>query len=93
MSPSRAVVRVVPGVGEIERRSEVTDVVLPYVSFRQSYHFVRDDQVISSDSTLRFRSRDDIENSLVSAGFTALEIRDAPDRPGHEYVFIARCSP
>lgn len=87
------VVRDVPGVGEVEQRSEVTDVVLPYVSFRQSYRFVRDDQVVSSCSTLRFRSREEIENSLASAGFTALEVRDAPDRHGQEYVFIARRSP
>lgn len=87
------VVRDVPGVGEVEQRSEVTDVAPPYVSFGQSYRFVRDEQMISSSSTLRFRSRDEIENSLTSAGFTAMEVRDAPDRPGQEYVFIARRSP
>lgn len=87
------VVRDVPGVGEVEQRSGVTEVVLPYVSFRQSYRFARDDQVVSSGSTLRFRSREEIENSLASAGFTALEVRDAPDRPGQEYVFIGGRAP
>ena len=86
------VIRDLPGVGQVEQRSEVTDVVLPLVSFRQWYRFVRDDQVISSSSTLRFRSRDEIENSLASAGFAVSEVRDAPDRPGQEYVFIAKRS-
>lgn len=83
----------VPGVGEVEQRSEVTQVVLPYVSFRQSYRFARTDTVISSSSTLRFRSRAEIEDSLASAGFTILEVRDASDRPQQESVFIARRLP
>ena len=41
------------------------------------------------DSTLRFRSRVELEASLASAGFELLEVRDAPDRPGAEWVFIA----
>jgi SAM-dependent methyltransferase len=42
-----------------------------------------------SKSTLRFRDLEEIEESLASAGFTALEVRDAPDRPEQEYVVIA----
>lgn len=83
------VVRDVKGVGEVEQRREVTDVAPPYVSFRHSYRFSRDDQTITSDSTLRFRSRDEIERSLNDAGFDILDVLDAPDRPGHEYVVIA----
>ncbi|HYN33635.1 MAG TPA: hypothetical protein VES40_13495 [Ilumatobacteraceae bacterium] len=41
-------------------------------------------------STLRFRDRDEITASLTSSGFTIDEIRDAPDRPRREFVFIAR---
>ncbi len=41
------------------------------------------------DATLRFRSRVELEASLASAGFELLEVRDAPDRPGAEWVFIA----
>jgi SAM-dependent methyltransferase len=84
------VVRDVPGVGEVEQRREVTGIALPFVSFRYSYRFVRDGLVVTSDSTLRFRSRDEIEESLVTNGFTTLEVRDAPDRPGCEDVFIAQ---
>jgi SAM-dependent methyltransferase len=83
------VVRDVPGVGEVEQRREVTEVALPYVSFRYSYRFARDGLTVTSDSTLRFHSRGEIEESLAATGFTTLEVRDAPDRPEREYVFIA----
>jgi SAM-dependent methyltransferase len=84
-----SVVRDLPGVGQVEQRREVTEIALPYVSFRYSYRFARDGQVVTSDSTIRFRGHDEIEESLGAAGFTTLEIRDAPDRPHREDVFIA----
>ena len=80
----------VPGVGEVESWLDVTEVNGDYVSFRHTYVFAADGATLISDSTLRFRSRDEIENSLRSAGYTLAEIRDAPDRPGREWVFIAR---
>lgn len=83
------VVRDVRGVGEVEQRRDVTEVAPPYVSFRHSYRFSRDDSVLTSNSTLRFCSRDEIERSLNGVGFSIQEIRDAPDRPGHEYIVIA----
>ncbi len=83
------VVRDVPGVGKVEQRREVTEVSLPYVSFRYSYRFARDGAVVTSDSTLRFRSRHEVEATLVSTGFAMPEVREAPDRPEREYVFIA----
>jgi hypothetical protein len=46
--------------------------------------------VLTSDSTLRFRSRVEVEDSLAAAGFVTVEVRDAPDRPGRELVFIAQ---
>jgi hypothetical protein len=39
---------------------------------------------------LRFRSRGELADSLASAGLTVEEVRDAPDRPGREFVFVAR---
>lgn len=83
------VVRDVPGVGHVEQRGEVTEIALPYVSFRYTYRFAAEGLVLTSDSTLRFRSRDEIEQSLAASGFTTLDVREAPDRPGREYVFIA----
>jgi SAM-dependent methyltransferase len=79
----------VPGVGVVEDFGELTEVSGQFVSFRSTTAFTRDNLVIESTSTLRFRDRLEIEDSLVEAGFQTLEIRDAPDRPGLEFVFIA----
>ncbi|WP_273651852.1 hypothetical protein [Cellulomonas fimi] len=46
--------------------------------------------MLTSDSTLRFREQDEVVRSLAAAGFTVTEVRDAPDRPGREWVFVAR---
>jgi len=51
--------------------------------------FLADGAVVISDSTLRFRSRGEVESSLVAHGYRALDVREAPDRPGREFVFIA----
>ena len=81
--------RDVPGSGLVERRLEVTAVDLPFVSFRYTYTFLADGAVVTSDSTLRFRGRDEVEASLAARGYRVLEVREAPDRPGREFVFIA----
>lgn len=81
-----------PASGRVERRLEVTAVSLPFVSFRYTYRFLADDSIITSDSTLRFRSRDDVRASLHAHGYRVVDVRDAPDRPGREYVFIAECT-
>ena len=41
-------------------------------------------------AALRFRGRAELGNSLAVAGLIVDEVRDAPDRPGLEFVFIAR---
>ncbi|GLY87390.1 class I SAM-dependent methyltransferase [Actinoallomurus iriomotensis] len=82
----------VPGIGPVERRMEVTDVSLPLVSFRYTYRFPADGAVLTSDSTLRFRDRDEVEESLAEGGYRVLDVRQAPDRPGREFVFIAERS-
>lgn len=79
----------IPGIGPVEQRSEVTDVSLPFVSFRCTYTFLADGAVITSNSTLRFRSRDEVESSLAAHGYRVLDVREAPDRPGREFVFVA----
>jgi SAM-dependent methyltransferase len=80
----------IPGVGEVQTWVEVTDVSGDLVSFRSTIAFLRDGDVLTSDSTLRFRSRVEVEDSLAAAGFVTVEVRDAPDRPGRELVFIAQ---
>jgi SAM-dependent methyltransferase len=79
---------VLPGAGAVEQRREVTAVNLPFVSFRYTYTFLADGEVVTSDSTLRFRSRAEVESSLAAQGYRVLDVREAPDRPGREFVFI-----
>jgi SAM-dependent methyltransferase len=83
---ARAKPRVLVGVRE---QLELLGVNLPFVSFRHTYRFP-DGSEIASDSTLRFRSRAEVEASLVRCGFSVVKVLDAPDRPGKEYVFVAR---
>jgi SAM-dependent methyltransferase len=82
--------RDIPGSGQVERRGEVTAVKLPFVSFRYTYTFRADGAVITSDSTLRFRGREELESSLAAQAYQVLEVREAPDRPGYEFIFITQ---
>lgn len=82
----------VPGIGAVESWENVVDVAGDVVTFQSMTVFARDDVVIESVSTLRFRDRPEIEASLVDNGFELAEIRGAPDRPGLEFVFLARRS-
>jgi ubiquinone/menaquinone biosynthesis C-methylase UbiE len=78
------------GVGPVDYWVEVTDVRGQIVSFRSTYIFETDGATYTSDSTLRFRSRAQIERSLGEAGFAVRDVRDAPDRPGREFVLISQ---
>ncbi|MFI8836287.1 class I SAM-dependent methyltransferase [Streptomyces afghaniensis] len=80
----------VPGVGAVESWVDLLDVSGPLVTFRWTYVFAADGQVLTSDSTLRFRDREEVEAELVAQGFAVEDVRDAPDRPGREFVFVAR---
>jgi ubiquinone/menaquinone biosynthesis C-methylase UbiE len=80
-----------PEIGKVEKWVDLLDVQLPLVTFRQTFVFQRDGLVISSDSTLRFRSQSEIIDSLCVTNLPVEDIRNAPDRPGLEFVFIARC--
>jgi len=78
------------GVGAVEAWVDVTDVSGPLVSFRWTWVFASDGKVLTSDSTLRFRERDEVEAGLIAHGYAVDDIRGAPDRPGREFVFLAR---
>lgn len=80
----------VPDVGAVETWVELTDATPPLVSFRWTFIFEADGAVLTSDSPLRFRTYEEVGNSLRACGFDLQEVRDAPDRPGRELVFIAR---
>lgn len=81
---------VVPGAGPIQTWTDLTAAGEGLVSFRSTVVFASDGAVLTSDSTLRFRERAELTGSLASAGLLVDEVRDAPDRPGLEFVFIAR---
>jgi SAM-dependent methyltransferase len=82
----------VPGIGLVDGWVELTKVDLPLVSFRWTYFFHKDGSTLRSDSTLRFRSLQDIAQDLNEHGFNVKEVREAPDRPGKEYVVIAQAA-
>jgi SAM-dependent methyltransferase len=73
----------------LESWTDLTSVELPFVSFRGTFVFGSDGAVLTSDSTLRFREREEVEESLRTAGFAVDDVREAPDRPGREFVFVS----
>ncbi|GAB2997660.1 class I SAM-dependent methyltransferase [Streptomyces pseudoechinosporeus] len=79
----------IPGVGTVENWGELIEVSEPLVTFRSTYVFAADGQVMTSDSTLRFREREEVEAELAALGYVVEDVRDAPDRPGREFVFLA----
>lgn len=81
----------IPGHGAVVVSRTVTEVALPLVSF-ETVTIVGGERVPSS-STLRFRSGREVERDLTEHGFEVIDVRDAPDRPGKEQVFLARRAP
>jgi ubiquinone/menaquinone biosynthesis C-methylase UbiE len=77
-----------PRIGTVKSWVELVNVQLPLVSFRHTFVFQKDGSVITSASTLRFRTRSEIAETLSHAQLTVESVRDAPDRPGLEFVFI-----
>lgn len=80
----------IAGADVVEAWEEVTAVDGQLVTFRSMTVFQRDGLALESTSTLRFRERSEIEESLVREGYDVIEVRDAPDRPGHEFVYLCR---
>jgi SAM-dependent methyltransferase len=79
-----------PDAGAFESWIDVTQVDGDLVSTRRTYFFSADEATLISDSTRRYPPRAAIENSLTSAGYELIDVRDAPGRAGLELVFIAR---
>jgi SAM-dependent methyltransferase len=80
----------IPGAGVVQSWHELTGISGELVSFRSFAVFEADDTLSTSDSMLRFREREAIAASLAVLGYQLDEVRDAPDRPGREFVFVAR---
>ena len=83
----------IPEVGVVQTWVDLTDVAPPLVSFRWTFVFASDGYRATSDSTLRFRSRAELDAALAESGFAVREVRDAPDRPGREWVYVAVSTP
>ena len=66
----------------------VTEVALPVVTFEAETAV--GGEVVASASTLRFRECHEVERDLDEHGFEVVDVREAPDRPGKENVFLAR---
>ncbi|HUZ52368.1 MAG TPA: class I SAM-dependent methyltransferase [Streptosporangiaceae bacterium] len=79
----------IPAAGVVQSWHELTEVTGELVAFRSIVVFEADGTVLTSDSTLRFRERDEVAESLAATGYRLDEVRDAPDRPGLEFVFVA----
>ena len=79
----------VPGIGPVHQRPTGVEVALPLVTFSDEFRFA-DGTVLTSTSTLRWRDEAELRDTLAANGFDVEEIREAPDRPGREYVVIAR---
>lgn len=80
----------IPAVGVVEQWVDHAEATGALVSFRWTYWFERTGETVTSDSTLRFRTRAEIKSSLATARLNLVEVRGAPDRPGLELVFIAQ---
>lgn len=80
----------VRAIGRVAMWTELVDVHEPLVSFRHVFRFEHDRSELVSNSTLRFRNRDDIAASLDESAFRLRSVREAPDRPGAELVFVAQ---
>ncbi len=66
---------------------QVTRVALPLVTFESTTRV--GGETLRSASTLRFRDCNEIAGDLRQHGFDVIDVREAPDRPGKEYVFLA----
>ena len=79
-----------PGVGAVESWYDLVEVHGSLVTFRGTCVFVSDGAVLTSESSLRFRERDEVRAQLEEHGYVVTDVRDAPDRPGRELVFVAQ---
>lgn len=80
----------VDGEGTVESGMEFHSASDEFVDFVGVLVFERDASRVDQQSRLQFRGKDELRKSLENTGFGVEEIRDAPDRPGREFVFIAR---
>ncbi len=78
-----------PGQARVESWVEVTAVRWPFVDICNWFVF-SDGTTLTSNATLRYRDSENLRVGLDAAGFDTAEIRDAPDRPGREWILLVR---
>ena len=76
--------------GTVETWGELLEVAGPLVTFRSTFAFSSDGAVLTSDSTLRFRTEDEVRADLLAHGFVVDDLRTALDGAQRELVFLAR---
>jgi SAM-dependent methyltransferase len=79
----------VAGIGAVTSWVQTERVRWPLADLAETT-VLPDGRTLVSRQPLRFRERTEVEADLAVAGFEVLEVRDAPDRPGCEFVFLAR---
>jgi SAM-dependent methyltransferase len=76
-----------PKAGAVESWCDLLDVRGPLVTFRETFVFASDGAVLTSQSTLRFRGRGEVEAQLDEHGYDVTDVRDTS---GGELIFVAR---
>ena len=66
----------------------MTEVALPLVTFEGSTAI--GEEIMRSTSTVHFRERKELQCDLSRHRFNLLDVRDAPDPPGKEMVFLTQ---
>lgn len=78
-----------PTEGPVERWIQTTNVNGGLVTFEGPTIFLADNERIDSTSTLRFRTSEDLRESLEQTGFFNIEIRDLPYAPARGWLVVA----
>ena len=62
------------------------------MTFRSTFVFSADGAALTSDSTLRFRTQDEVAADLAVHGYVVEDVRHALEGSERELVFLARRS-
>lgn len=79
----------VAGQGAVTTWVQVLGYADELLRFTETFRF-EDETELTSETTLRYRSRELLEHTLAATGFEVRDVRDAPDRPGRQLIFVAQ---
>ncbi len=86
---SAAVQKRIPQAGVVTEILHSVSMDYPLTSFTHTYRYP-DGSEVEAQSTLRYRSDEEICSSLETAGFDVIEARDAAHAPGRSVVYVAQ---